>query len=61
MATSLLDTGEAFLSANEKRYARLGAPAPTIQREAADDVSPAVTIAVLILAIAIIAVVALIG
>lgn len=61
MATSILNTGEAFLSANEKRFARIGAPAPIIHRDRAVEASPILTSAVLLLAIVCVAVAALIG
>ena len=61
MATSILDTGEAYLSAAEKGLVRIGAPAPAIHHAVAAAVSPALTSAVVILAIAGVAVAALIG
>ncbi len=65
MATSIQDTGEAYLSAADKCFARIGAVGPSIHSTAdparSSAASPVLTIAVLILAVAAFAVAALVG
>lgn len=61
MATSILDTGEAYLSPADKRFIRIGAREPAIRHDVTVAISPTVTGALVALAIASVAVAALIG
>ncbi len=61
MTTRILDTGEAYLSATEKSFVRMGAPAPASGRAMTFASWPALTSAALIAAGAGLAVAALIG
>lgn len=61
MATNILDTGEAYLSPADKRFARIDARTPAIHHAVVFSASRALTGVVLVLAIASVAVAALIA